>query len=94
MTTAFNQDKKDTSYLKLDDALPETIITMLTTRAKSACFTSGKLSKHKVCPQGTCDTWHRFGVLIKETAAYDFIGYYVSLYQHAGRYQPVQKMCR
>ncbi len=47
----------DISYLKLDDALPETTRTIHTTRANLACFTSDTVSKQNVCPQGTCETW-------------------------------------
>ncbi len=54
MTVAFKQNK-DTSLLKLDDAFPETIITVPITRANLARFTSDKVSKHDVCPQGRCD---------------------------------------
>ncbi len=56
MTIAFEQNKSDTSYFKLDDALPETIRTKPTTMANLACFTSDKV-RHNVCPQGTCDPW-------------------------------------
>ncbi len=41
--------------LKLDDAVPETITTIPTTRANLVCFTSDKVSKHNVCPQGSHD---------------------------------------
>ncbi len=63
----------------MDDTLPETIITIPTTRANLACFVSDKVSKHNDCPQGTCKTWHRLGHLIKETAVHYFIGYYISV---------------
>ncbi len=71
-TVAFKQNKQDTSYLKLDDVLPETIITILTTGANLARYTSDKVSKHIVCPQGTRQRWHRLRHLIKGTAAYFF----------------------
>ncbi len=44
-------NKSDTSCFKLNDALPETIITIPTTRANLVCFTSDKVRKHHVCPQ-------------------------------------------
>ncbi len=71
--------EQDASYLKLDDAL-------FKTRANLAFFTSDEVSKHDVCLQGTCETWRQLERLIKETAAYYFIGYYIREYQHAGRY--------
>ncbi len=51
MTTAFKQNKQDTSYLKLDGALPETIRTTPTTGVYLACFTGDKVSKHNICPR-------------------------------------------
>ncbi len=50
-----------------------------------ACFTSDKVSKQNVCPQGTCETWHQLGCLVKETAACYFMDYYIGEYQRAGR---------
>ncbi len=69
----------------MDDTLSDTIL-ICTTRANLACFTSDKVSKHNICPQETCDTGHQLRRLIKETAAYYFIGYYAGGYQHAGQY--------
>ncbi len=66
--------------------LPEAIRTKPTTRTNLACFTSDKVSKHNVCPQGTRETWRRLGRLIKETAACYFIGYYVGRFWHAGQH--------
>ncbi len=40
VTIVFKENKWDTSHFKLDDALPETIITKPTTRANLACVTS------------------------------------------------------
>ncbi len=48
-----------------------------TTRANLPCFTSDKVSKQKVCPQETCETWCQLRYLIKETATHDFIGYFI-----------------
>ncbi len=67
----------------MDDALPKTIRTIPTTRANMARFTSDKVSKHSICLQGTCETWHPLGHLIKETAACYFISYYI---WYAGQY--------
>ncbi len=53
--------------------LPETIRTIPRARTNLARFTSDKVSKQNVCPQGTCETWRRLGRLIKETAAYYFL---------------------
>ncbi len=66
------------SHLILDDAFLETIATIPTTRANLACCTSDKVGKHNVCPQGTRETWHQLKCLIKETAAYYVISYYIS----------------
>ncbi len=57
------------SYLFLTVAFKQT--------SKVHVFTSDKVSKHNVCPQGTNETWSPLGRLIKETAAYYFIGYYI-----------------
>ncbi len=57
MTIDFKQSKEDVSYLKVDDALPATVIVIPTTRANLARFTSDKVSQHNVCPQVTCETW-------------------------------------
>ncbi len=84
MIIAFEQNKQDTFHLKLDDALLETTITIPTTGANLACFTRNKISKHSVCPQGTYKKWRRRVRLIKETADYFFIGYYIGGYQCAG----------
>ncbi len=62
------------------------IVTIPTTRANLACFTSDKVSEHDVCPQGTRETWRRLGPLIRETANYYFIGYHVVGYRRAGQY--------
>ncbi len=43
MIIAFEQNKQDASYLKLDDALPETIVTIAATRANLTCFTRDKV---------------------------------------------------
>ncbi len=56
VTFAFELNKKDTSYLKLDDTFPETIITIPTSGANVACLTSDNVGKTNVCPLGTCDT--------------------------------------
>ncbi len=71
--------------LKLDDALNESVITICTTRTNLTCFTSDKLNKRNVCPRVTSNmAATRF--IIKETAAYHFIGYYIGGYERAGRY--------
>ncbi len=76
---AFKQNKSDASFLTLDDALPETIISTPTARANLSCFTGDKVRKHDVCPQGTCEIWRGLQCLIKETAAYYLICYYIGM---------------
>ncbi len=78
-TYALKQNESDPSHFKLDDALPETVRTKPTTRTNLACFTRDRVSKHNVCPQGTWETWRQLGRLVKETAAWYFIGYYVNV---------------
>ncbi len=51
-------------------------------RTNLACFTSDKVRKHNVCPQGAWETWRRLRHLIKETAGCYFIGEH----WRAGRY--------